>query len=204
MKYLSVLLTTFWLAWPASGVPARNGDTIPLNMNAQVVRELAELQTADGQRAYRTARTRMPIYRAMIDAELARRGLPRELIVVPFIESGFKNQSVSSLGSAGIWQIMPDTGRRLGLVVNGDTDERFDEVKATAAALRYLTDLNKSFGDWRLALRAYNEGENKLQRLIDQYRTRDAWELETASESPEHYLARFTAYAYQLKSDGLL
>lgn len=190
------------LALPAWG-KAKSGDQIPVTLNKLVLKQLDWLQTADGQKFYTNAKRRMPIYRKMIDGALAKAEMPRELIAVPFIESGFQNDAVSTLKAAGLWQIMPETGRRLGLVVNDTTDERFDEKLATGAALHYLHDLNEQFHDWRLALLGYNLGEVRVQGLIDEG-TDDPWAIEAQAESHDHYLSQFTAVVYQLQSDGLL
>lgn len=178
---------------------------IPLTMNALVLRELTRfLCHPDGRRHYRQAVTRLPIYRSLIDGALSAARMPRELIAVPLIESGFRNEKFDGHQSAGLWQIMPQTGRRLGLVVTETVDERLDEARATQAALKYLRDLNTRFADWRLALKGYNEGETKVDQLIADLGTRDPWEIELQAEGPEHYLGKFTAAVYLLKSDGLL
>jgi membrane-bound lytic murein transglycosylase D len=178
---------------------------IPLTMNALVVRELTRFVCdPSGQRLYREGVKRLPIYRTLIQGALQTAKLPAELIAVPLIESGFKNEKVDGHASAGLWQIMPQTGRNLGLVVTEDIDERLDETRATQAALKYLRDLNQRYADWRLALKGYNEGEHRVDELINDLGTRDPWEIETQAEGPEHYLSKFTAAVYLLKSDGIL
>lgn len=85
-----------------------------------------------------------------------------------------RNVAVSTAGAAGIWQFMPDTARRYGLVVDDYIDERLDFAKSTDAAMRYLVDLHDIFGNWTLAAAGYNRGENGLQRdlawqFVDNY-----------------------------------
>jgi len=75
-----------------------------------------------------------------------------------------RNVAVSTAGAAGIWQFMPDTARRYGLLVDEYIDERLDFKKSTDAAMRYLNDLHDIFGNWTLVAAAYNRGENGLQR----------------------------------------
>jgi membrane-bound lytic murein transglycosylase D len=97
---------------------------------------------------------------------LQRRGLPAALACLPLVESAFEPHAVSPAGAAGLWQLMPQTARRYGLLVNKDLDERFDSVKSTEAAAAYLGDLYSQFGDWSLALTAYNCGEGALLKAM--------------------------------------
>jgi membrane-bound lytic murein transglycosylase D len=98
---------------------------------------------------------------------LAERGLPLELAFLPVVESRFEPQALSTAGAAGIWQLMPHTARRFGLVVTRHEDERFDVRKATAAAASYLASLHRRFQDWPLAVAAYNCGEGALIRALE-------------------------------------
>ncbi len=94
--------------------------------------------------------------------EVTRRGLPPELACLPLVESAFEPSAVSRAGAAGLWQLMPETARRFGLVVNSELDERFDVRKSTEAATAYLAYLYGLFKDWPLALAAYNCGEGAM------------------------------------------
>jgi hypothetical protein len=96
--------------------------------------------------------------------EVEKRGMPMEIALLPMIESAFNPQALSPMKASGLWQFIPSTGKIYGLEQNAWYDGRRDVLQATRAALDYLQNLHGMFGDWELALAAYNCGEGCVAR----------------------------------------
>jgi membrane-bound lytic murein transglycosylase D len=111
-----------------------------------------------------TARSSKYLYH--IVEELEQRNMPTELALLPFIESAFNPQAVSSARASGMWQFMPRTGKHFDLKQNAFRDDRRDVLASTRAALDYLQRLHGMFGDWHLALAAYNWGEGNVGKAL--------------------------------------
>ena len=92
--------------------------------------------------------------------------MPLELKYLPIIESALNPKAVSRVGAKGLWQFMFQTGKSYGLKANNYIDERFDPMKSTQAAIRYLRDLYKFFQSWDLAIAAYNCGPGNVKKAI--------------------------------------
>ena len=117
--------------------------------------------------------SRLASLRPLINPILRETGIPTELAAVVLVESGGDPMALSPKGARGLWQLMPDTARRYGLIVDDAEDDRLDVEKSSRAAARYLSDLYSEFGSWPLALAAYNTGEENLQHAIDRSRSTD-------------------------------
>lgn len=123
---------------------------------------------SDKRQDLETYVARMGRYASMITGELTRREMPRDLIYLAMIESGFRPKAASGAGASGLWQFVSRTARHYDLDINRAVDERNDPVKATGAAIEYLSHLRQKFGSWYLAAAAYNVGETKLRRVMRQ------------------------------------
>jgi len=111
-------------------------------------------------------------YLYYITEEVERRNMPSEIALLPMIESAFNPGAYSTSRASGIWQFIPSTGRNFGMQQNWWYDGRRDIISATNGALNYLQTLHDTFGDWELALAAYNWGENAVQRAQEHNRKR--------------------------------
>jgi membrane-bound lytic murein transglycosylase D len=143
-------------------------------------------------------------YRLLISGALSERGLPRELGFLPAVESGFQERAVSPRGAAGLWQLMRNTASPYGLRMDLWLDERRDARKATEASLAKLSENFAIFGDWYLALAAYNCGVGRLSGIVRRNPGSDFWALrrkgvlprETAAFVPQFLaLARILGHA---------
>jgi membrane-bound lytic murein transglycosylase D len=138
------------------------------------------------------ARSRLYLY--FIAEEVEKRGMPMEIALLPLIESAYNPQALSPMKASGIWQFIPSTGKIYGLEQNAWYDGRRDVLSATKAALDYLQNLHAMFGDWELALAAYNCGEGCVARAQSrrQGRTTDYASLKLPTET-RHYVPKLVA-----------
>ncbi len=163
------------------------GEHLGLNFDHPKVSDFVSKYQTDLRNFYGRALERSGRYLPRIESILRKEGLPTELAYLPLIESGFRPHAVSPAKAVGLWQFIPDTGRRYGLRIDRFVDERRDPIKSTRAAARYLKDLYGMFGDWHLSLAAYNTGEGRISRLLSASDANDFWEL-----SERGYLFRET------------
>jgi membrane-bound lytic murein transglycosylase D len=139
------------------------------NLEGDLVRDREQWYAARPEYMQRMVE-RASKYMFHIVEEIERRDLPMELALLPFIESAFNPQAVSPVKAAGMWQFMPATGQSFDLKQNAFRDDRRDVLASTKAALDYLEQLYKRFGDWHLALAAYNWGQGNVNKAITRNR----------------------------------
>ena len=179
----------------ASDRPAAVPD-VPIVVNDSVLRVIAAFQSDALHDKIQAGLVRSGRYLPMIHQVFAEEGLPQDLAMIAFIESSFLPLARSNKMAHGIWQFMPRTGRQYGLRSNGLVDERRDFEKSTRAAARYLAYLNEIFGDWYLAMAAYNAGEGKILRAINRTGARDFWHLASTNairKQTKNYVPAFLA-----------
>jgi membrane-bound lytic murein transglycosylase D len=142
-------------------------------------------------------------YLGFIRNELARRNLPPELIYLPVIESSYVSSALSRSGAAGLWQFMKNSIGPFGIRITDWVDERMDFWKSTEAALRKLEENYRYFGDWPLALAAYNAGSGAIRQIITRTGIRDYWllsEKRHLKTETIHYVPKLLAVSFILSN----
>ncbi len=138
------------------------------------------------------------LYFPMFEECLAKYGIPLEMKYLAIVESALNPVAISRAGAGGLWQFMVGTGKMYGLDVSSYQDERFDPYKSTDAACRYLKSLYKTFGDWQLALAAYNSGPGNVNKAIRRSGgKRDFWSIKPfLPKETQGYVPAFIAVNY--------
>lgn len=144
----------------------------------------------------------MPYFN-MMDGILTQYGLPRELKYLAVIESDLHAYAVSWAGAVGPWQFMPETGRRMGLRINSQVDDRTDYIKSTHAAARYLRELYHETGDWLLVIAAYNGGPGRVRSAIRRSGSSSFWKLQHyLPEESRNHVKKFISTHYIMEGTG--
>jgi len=171
--------TGIWTIEPEPVTHAPSQDTtydFPVIRNKQVDMYLDLFQKSQRKQFSRWL-ARSTKYQPLITKELTEAGLPLDLIYLSMIESGFIQRARSKSRAVGLWQFMGPTGRQYHLKIDKYVDERRDAVKSSKAAANYLSDLYKEFGDWHLAVAAYNGGPGKIRGGLKRYKVDNFWDL---------------------------
>ena len=174
--------------------------TLPVVFNERVQQEIYYMTNA--ARGFMAGSlNRKTAYDSLVYAQLEAAQMPKDLIYLALVESGFKLKAYSRAKASGMWQFIPETGKRYGLEVDYWVDMRRNPEHATRAALKYLNRLYNEFGDWLLAMAAYNCGEGRVRRLVREMQedsTRDStlpvtyWDLDLPKETMR-YVPRILA-----------
>lgn len=174
--------------------------SLPIELNDRVMREIHYLSKAV-KSFTEGSLSRKSLYDSLIYAKLKEHQIPEDLIYLALVESGFKVKAYSRAKASGLWQFIPETGRRYGLDLDYWVDKRRNPELATNAAIGYLKRLHNEFNDWLLAMAAYNCGEGRVRRLLREMRsdtTQDStrvisyWDLKLPKETM-HYVPRILA-----------
>jgi membrane-bound lytic murein transglycosylase D len=181
----------------------QTASAIPLELSDPVLSYIHYFSTERGRKVLLSGFKRAGRYKAMIQRVLAEEGAPQELIYLAQAESGFLPRAISTAHAMGMWQFIAGTGQLYDLSRDSAVDERFDPEKATHAAARMLKDLYQRYGDWYLAMAAYNCGPGNVDKAVERTGYADYWELLKRNALPKetsHYVPIILAMTIMAKN----
>jgi membrane-bound lytic murein transglycosylase D len=154
---------------------------IPIVINDDVRKWVAYFTGERGRVYFARWLGRSTTYQPLMHRELEKAGLPKDLVYLSMIESGYNAHAYSHASAAGLWQFIPSTARLYKMRVDWWADDRRDPVVSTAAGIAYLSELHRMFGDWHLAWASYNGGPGRVRRAMGRSGSKDFW---TIAEGP--------------------
>lgn len=176
----------------------------PFELNDLVLTQLNRyIGTPEGRDFMKSSLKRMEEFRVMIEGKIREYQLPMELLAVPLVESGYRNQPEREdpRFGAGIWMFIKPTAIVYGLKVDQHGDERLDPLQLTDAAMRYLKDSEIRFNNWLLAIQSFNSGVRRVEDGIEKTGSRDAWVISKLGyDNDKNYLAKVMAAILILKN----
>lgn len=178
-------------------------EVVPPRLNS-VVKSYIKTYTVKRRDKTATMLGRIAMYFSMFEQYAQEQNVPTDLKYLSIVESALNPNAESRSGAVGLWQFMPATGSSLGLKINRDVDERKDPHKSTKAAYQYLNKQYKRYGNWELALAAYNGGPGRVNRAIKRGRSKNFWRVqkylpkETRNYVPAFIGATYISHYYDL------
>ncbi len=173
------------------------GSAIPFKYDATVVTQMHYMKNPSSS-FLTTALNRKNLYFRVFEEVLDKKGMPDEIKYLSIVESLLNANAVSWCGATGLWQFMPATGKMMNLSINSEVDERKDIYKSTEKACDYLLYLHNQFGDWLLALAAYNGGPGNVAKAIrNSGGKRTFWEIKKwLPKETQNYIPKFLSTAF--------
>ncbi len=176
---------------------------LPLDLNDEVLSYINYFSTERGRRILVSGLRRAGRYRPLIQRILDEEGVPQELIYLAQAESGFFTRAISRKKAMGMWQFMQQRAHEYGLALTPYRDDRFDPERSTRAAARHLRDLYHRYGDWYLAMAAYNCGPGVIDRAVERTGYADFFELRRRNTMPRessNYVPAILAMTIMVKN----
>lgn len=161
---------------------------LPISITPESVAEINNIRGSEqARRDVISTLARMKKYSPYIETQLKENGIPRQLLALPFVESGYRplDESQNRMRAAGIWQFIPNTAKRFGLTITSQRDDRLNTELATKAAVSFLNLLHAKYQDWTLSVIAYEYGDEITDRLVKKVGSHDAWVLARSSAAPK-------------------